>query len=51
MKHLGRQVAQMVHDALDAFARMDSQAALKTRAKTRWWTRSMSRFTVSASPS
>src|ERR1700677_3485718 len=29
-KQLGRQVAQMVHDALDAFARMDSQAALKT---------------------
>ena len=30
VKHLGRQVAQMVHDALDAFARMVSQAALKT---------------------
>src|ERR1700727_651338 len=30
VKHVGRQVGQMVHDALDAFARMDSQAALKT---------------------
>jgi phosphate transport system protein len=30
VKHLGRQVAQMVHDSLDAFARMDSQSALKT---------------------
>jgi phosphate transport system protein len=27
---LGRAVAQMVHDSLDAFARMDSSAALKT---------------------
>ncbi len=31
VKHLGRQVAQMVHDALDAFARMDSQAVLDPR--------------------
>jgi phosphate transport system protein len=30
VKHLGRQVAQMVHDCLDAFARMDSQSALRT---------------------
>jgi phosphate transport system protein len=30
VKHLGRQVAQMVHAALDSFARMDSQTALKT---------------------
>src|ERR1700683_4277874 len=30
IKHLGRVVSEMVHDALDAFARMDSQAALKT---------------------
>jgi phosphate transport system protein len=29
IKHLGRIVSQMVHDALDAFARMDAQAALR----------------------
>src|ERR1700683_3908674 len=35
VKHLGRQVAQMVHDSLDAFARMDSHAALKTAQEDR----------------
>jgi phosphate transport system protein len=29
IKHMGRIVSDMVHDALDAFARMDAQAALK----------------------
>ncbi len=29
IKHLGRLVSQMVHDSLDAFARLDADAALK----------------------
>src|SRR3546814_11446988 len=29
VQHLSRQVSQMVHDALDAFARMDVAAAMK----------------------
>jgi len=35
VKHLGRHVEQMVHDALDSFARMDSRAALKTAQEDR----------------
>lgn len=30
IKHIGRIVSQMVHDALDAFARMDTDGALRT---------------------
>jgi phosphate transport system protein len=35
VKHMSRIVAEMVHDALDAFARMDSQAALKVARRDR----------------
>ena len=35
VKHLGRVVQNMVHDALDAFARMDPQAALNVARKDR----------------
>jgi phosphate transport system protein len=35
IKHLGRIVSDMVHDALDAFARMDAQAALKVARRDR----------------
>jgi phosphate transport system protein len=35
VKHMGRIVAEMVHDALDAFARMDSHAALKVARRDR----------------
>jgi phosphate transport system protein len=35
VKHMSRIVAEMVHDSLDAFARMDSQAALKVARRDR----------------
>jgi phosphate transport system protein len=35
IKHMGRIVADMVHDSLDAFARMDSLAALKVARRDR----------------
>ena len=35
IKHMGRMVSDMVHDALDAFARMDAQAALKVARRDR----------------
>ncbi|MGH8316175.1 MAG: phosphate signaling complex protein PhoU [Steroidobacterales bacterium] len=35
VKHLGRQVARMVHDSLDAFARMDAQAAIRVAREDR----------------
>jgi phosphate transport system protein len=35
IKHMSRIVVEMVHDALDAFARMDSQAALKVHRRDR----------------
>jgi phosphate transport system protein len=35
IRHLGRVVAEMVHDALDAFARMDADAALEVARRDR----------------
>ncbi|MFM7627193.1 MAG: phosphate signaling complex protein PhoU [Gammaproteobacteria bacterium] len=35
VKHLGRVVQDLVHDALDAFARMDAEAALKVARRDR----------------
>jgi phosphate transport system protein len=35
VKHLGRRVQMLVHDTLDAFARMDANAALQTCRKDR----------------
>ena len=35
IKHLGRVVSEMVHDALDAFARMDVESALRVARQDR----------------
>jgi phosphate transport system protein len=35
IKHMGRIVSEMVHDALDAFARLDAQAAVRTARRDR----------------
>jgi phosphate transport system protein len=35
IKHMGRIVAEMVHDALDAFARLDSQQAVRVARRDR----------------
>ncbi|HUG73749.1 MAG TPA: phosphate signaling complex protein PhoU [Steroidobacteraceae bacterium] len=35
VKHMGRIVSEMVHDALDAFARLDAQAAVKVARRDR----------------
>ncbi len=35
IKHLGRMVSEMVHDALDAFARMDAESALRVARQDR----------------
>jgi len=51
IKHLGRVVSEMVHDALDAFARMDVESALRVARQDRWWTRSTRRSSARASPS
>jgi phosphate transport system protein len=35
IKHMGRIVSEMVHDALDAFARLDAQAAVRVARRDR----------------
>ena len=51
IKHLGRIVSEMVHDALDAFARMDAESALRVAARIGWWMRSTRPSSGRASPS